>query len=157
MRGNSITDRKGSKNPNYKHGQRKTRLYRIWANMKNRCNNPKSTFYDRYGGRGITICDEWLHDFQAFHDWAMSHGYSDELSIDRIDNDKGYFPENCRWANMKNQATNRSNSHIVIIDGVSKTLMEWSELYAVNYKTVRDRIKRGWTEERALKTPVKDG
>lgn len=155
MRGNSITDRNGNKNPNYKHGGKGTRLYRIWANMKTRCYNPKVTHYFRYGGRGITVCPEWRDSFQAFHDWAICHGYDDNLTIDRIDNDKGYSPENCRWITAKKQAVNRSSNHIFTIEDVEKTLMEWCELYSINYKTVRDRLRRGWSIERALYEPVK--
>lgn len=89
------------------HGLYGTRLSRIWRNMKNRCYNPNDPNYKFYGSRGITVCAEWLNDFQAFYDWAISHGYRDDLSIDRIDNDKGYSPDNCRWVTMKVQATNR--------------------------------------------------
>ncbi len=89
------------------HGLRKTRLYRIWANMKDRCLNRNTRSYSYYGGRGITICEEWKNDFQAFYDWAMANGYRDDLSIDRIDNDKGYSPNNCRWATHSEQMYNR--------------------------------------------------
>ena len=88
------------------HGLIETRLYRIWANIKARVLNPKHKRYSDYGGRGITICDEWL-DIHNFYNWVMSSGYSDELSLDRIDNDEGYFPENCRWVSKNIQSRNQ--------------------------------------------------
>ena len=89
------------------HGLRSTRLYSIWSNIKNRILNPKKERYLNYGGRGITICDEWKNDFMSFYNWAMENGYSDELSIDRIDNDGNYCPENCRWTTQTIQARNQ--------------------------------------------------
>lgn len=99
-----------------KHGQassrgKRTRLYRIWLNMKTRCNNPKNPSYKDYGGRGIKLCREW-QDYSSFSNWAMNNGYSDFLTIDRINNDEGYEPSNCRWATCKEQRDNqRTNNH----------------------------------------------
>ena len=94
------------------HGQCLSRLHGVWKGMKERCSNPQHNRYHRYGGRGITVCDEWRNDFQAFYDWAMANGYNKDAfrgqcTIDRIDNDKGYSPDNCRWVDMKVQRHNQ--------------------------------------------------
>ena len=104
-----------AKKRNTTHGKSRSRLYGVWSGMRQRCCNPSSPRYFQYGGRGILICDEWLHDFQAFYDWAMANGYDEnaprgQCTIDRIDNDKGYSPDNCRWVSMKVQRHNRSDS-----------------------------------------------
>ena len=100
---------------NTRHGKAQTRLYGVWGNMIQRCTDTRQKFYNLYGGRGITVCEEWLRDFQAFYDWAMANGYDEnaprgQCTIDRIDNDKGYSPDNCRWVDMKTQRNNRSDS-----------------------------------------------
>ena len=100
---------------NTKHGMGGTRLYRIWAAMKRRCYYEKDKSFDRYGGRGITVCDEWLDSSAAFIEWAMANGYEDYLTIDRIDNDGNYTPENCRWATRTQQSRNRSYAKMSMV------------------------------------------
>ena len=132
------------------HGKSGTRLYRIWAGMKARCAYPKNISYPRYGGRGITVCDEWLHNFQAFYDWAMANGYRDDLSIDRIDADGNYCPENCRWATPKEQNRNTRSNRYITINGETECLAEWCEKYKIPMVMVWKRLKHGWSIEEAL-------
>jgi len=108
------------------HRKRHTRLFSIWQGMKTRCGNPNAGNYKNYGGRGITITPEWIHDFIAFYNWAMSHGYEESLTIDRIDGDKGYCPENCQWASYKTQANNRRSNKHIKLNGKVKTIQEWA-------------------------------
>ncbi len=96
---------------NTTHGCTHTRLYRIWTSMKTRCTNPKSKTYDYYGGRGIGICSEWMDDFSTFHNWAINNGYAEELTIDRINGDRNYSPDNCRWATWHEQRINQRRSN----------------------------------------------
>lgn len=125
-----------------RHGMSKTRLYRIWQGMHMRCGNENEPRYDDYGGRGIFVCDEWS-EFENFMDWALAHGYSDDLTIDRINNDLGYFPENCRWADRVTQQNNRRNSHYYTYAGKTHTVTEWSRLLGISYSTLWYRIDRG--------------
>jgi len=119
-----------------------TRLYNVWKSMKSRCFNRNDARWERYGGRGITLCDNWSEDFQAFYNWATTHGYRDDLTIDRIDNDGNYCPENCRWANNKTQCRNRISNIDITIGNSTRTLTEWCEIFCVDYKTVYARYKR---------------
>lgn len=141
---------------NYKHGMGSThnRLYRIWSNMKSRCNNPKASRYDRYGGRGIMVCSEWMHDFESFYNWSINHGYSDELSLDRIDGDKGYSPDNCRWVDGHCQNKNKSNVPSYEFHGKRFTQSEVYSLFGVKRTTFQRRIKKGCSVEEALKGGV---
>lgn len=127
-----------------KHGMRGTRLYETWHSMKQRCSPscPKAN-YDRYYGRGIRVCPEWEHNFEAFYKWALSHGYDDSLSIDRIDNDGNYEPSNCRWVTEEVQANNRSSSRFITYNGETKTMAEWAKELNISYSILCSRLSRG--------------
>jgi hypothetical protein len=133
------------------HGQSYTRLYVIWGMMRSRCTNPNNPRYSSNGGHGITIDPQW-DDFQEFRAWATSHGYTDHLSIDRIDNSLGYSPENCRWATATEQARNSRRNRMVTAFRETKTLIEWSEDQRchVRYDTLLRRLRRGWMPELAI-------
>jgi hypothetical protein len=123
--------------------------------MQDRCCRKTDLQYKYYGGRGIKICDEWLKDFMSFYEWAMSHGYSKELSIDRIDVNGNYEPDNCRWVNQLQQANNKRNNVTIEIDGVKKTLPEWARHFGINKETAYSRLKRGWNPKDALTKEAK--
>lgn len=147
-----------SKNTKWKtHGESGTRLYRKWQSMKARCYQPNSTKYKNYGGRGITVCDQWRSDYAAFRDWALANGYEDGLTIDRIDVNGNYEPSNCRWTTQKKQQNNRSNNRMLTYNGETKSLTEWAEDTGISEMVLRARItKLGWSVERALTEPVKN-
>lgn len=135
---------------NHKHGKRHTRLYSIWANIKTRCYNPNDPHFERWGGRGITVCDEWKVDFQSFYDWSMSHGYRDDLTIDRIDNDKGYSPDNCRFVSVSEQNQNKRNVILLTHDGLTLSTAEWARRLGAGKNTISTRYHRGWSTEECL-------
>lgn len=127
---------------NITHGMTHTRLYRIWFTMKQRCTDRKSSAYCKYGAKGITICSEWL-TFEPFMKWSLENGYSDKLSIDRIDNNKGYYPDNCRYVTNLIQANNKTDNIYIEINGETHTLAEWCRIYDIKYYAVRNKMKRG--------------
>lgn len=132
------------------HGGTGTRLFRIWTGMKSRCYNQKVRSYSNYGARGINICDEWLCNFEIFYDWAIAHGYSDNLSIDRKDNDGNYEPSNCRWATTKEQDNNKRSNRIITYQGQSLNIKQWSEILNIGYAALKRRLYKGWSIERAF-------
>ena len=140
------------------HGtQKATRLYNIWLTMRNRCYNPNSKSFTYYGGRGIYVCDQW-NDYVAFKNWALSNGYNDNLSIDRIDVNGNYCPENCRWVTHREQMRNTRNNHLITYNGETKTMAEWSEIVGIKYHTLKRRLNAyGWSVERALSEVPKGG
>ena len=126
-----------------KHGLTNTKLYTKWSGIVQRCTNPNAIHYDMYGGRGITICDEWRNDFYSFYSWSIENGYKDGLTIDRIDNNKGYYPENCRWTDLETQANNTRRNHYITYNNETKTLTQWARLLNVNVETLRYRVNHG--------------
>ena len=134
-----------------KHGRSNTRLYNIFKGMKERCFNPNFKEYEHYGGKGVTICNEWLEDFNNFYYWATHNGYKDTLTIDRINTDGDYCPENCRWVTYKEQNNNTSRNRFITIDNKTHTISEWSTILGINYSTIISRLRRGWSDEEALK------
>lgn len=129
------------------------RLYRIWRGMRGRCQNPNRPKYSIYGARGISVCNEW-QSFANFHKWAVANGYQDDLTIDRIDNDGNYCPENCRWATALEQNHNRSCTLKVLFSGETRTVSEVASITGVDYYLLRSRLKRGMDIEAAVTTPL---
>jgi len=133
-----------------------SRLYRCWAGMKSRCSNKKSYCYFNYGGRGISVCNEWV-SFDSFRLWALANGYKDNLTLDRVDNDNGYSPENCRWIPKGEQSRNRRNVKFYTFNGVTETLGGFSRVLGVKRSTLEMRIfSYGWSPTKALSTPIKN-
>lgn len=138
---------------NTKHNLKNKRVYNIWLGIKARCYNKNSDNFKYYGGRGIKICDEWLNNPVAFYNWSMENGYSEKLEIDRIDNDKNYSPNNCRWTTRKNQNRNSSHNNFITYNGKTKCLTEWAEELGIKRTTLSGRINiYHWTIERAFET-----
>ena len=137
-----------------KHGEARTRLYKIWCGMNKRC-DPSRVDTERYGKRGIRVCEEW-HDYTKFAEWARSHGYEDGLSIERIDVNGNYCPENCTWIPLPKQARNRRTTRWVEYQGKTMSLAEAAERANQRYGLVALRLSKGWSLEKALNTPVQD-
>ena len=146
------------KTMNRKHGYSTTKLGRVYNSMCQRCSNPNNIGYKHYGDRGIQVCAEWKNNPASFYEWAISNGYKEGLTIDRINVNGNYEPTNCRWIPQKEQGFNRTDNVFYEMDGVRKTETEWVEEYGINKGTFRDRIERGWTFREAITTPpIKHG
>lgn len=136
------------------HGLSRTRLYFVWRDMLNRCYNKNIIAYKWYGGRGITVCDEWHYDFLTFVKWCAEHGYRQGLQIDRIDNDKGYSPGNCRFITPTENQRNTSRNRRITFQGETHPLVEWCEILHLNYHLIVSRLSNGKTFEQALEEPI---
>lgn len=135
---------------NRKHGETKTRLYKIWIGMKSRCYDERHIAWHRYGGRGIRICPDWLYNFEAFRDWALANGYSENLTIDREKNDQGYYPANCRWITAIQQQANKSTTRFIEFGGERLPMSHWARRIGITPQSLSQRIKAGWPLEDAL-------
>lgn len=136
-----------NKSRNVKHGKTGSRIFNIWQGMIGRCKRNRN-----YVRKNISVCAEW-RSFIQFYNWSMANGYSELLTLDRIDNSKGYNPDNCRWTDWKTQERNRTNNRIITIHGISRTLAEWSEISGIRAKTIAWRNNSGWNEDELLIKP----
>lgn len=155
LKARSVCDCQKVKHDHNANGMSNSPLYGVYRGIISRTTNPQHKAYKNYGGRGITICDEWLNDFMAFYQWCMSNGYKKGLTIDRIDNNKGYSPDNCRVISFKEQQNNKRTNHRLEYNGETHTISEWAEILGMKQKTLARRIDNNWTVEKALTTKVK--
>lgn len=135
------------------HGQSGTKLHYIWIEMRQRCNNPEHPKYHLYGGRGIKICGDWK-EFESFYKWAKKSGYKEGLSIDRINNNESYYPNNCRWATQSVQMNNTRRTKKYKYKGKEQSLANWARELDLNYSTLRSRARLGWTTEEMFEVPM---
>lgn len=145
--------------PHYSYSNNR-RLWDIWRHMRERCGCSYHKSYADYGGRGIQVCDEWEESFENFAKWAYANGYDDgasfmECTIDRIDPNGNYEPSNCRWVTMKEQCNNRRTNRLITLNGTTKTLSAWADETRIPSDTIAQRLKIGWSIEKALSTPIK--
>ena len=137
------------------HGKSDTKLYLVWREMITRTENQNAERYGIYGGRGISICGEWHNDFQLFYDWAIQNGYKEGLTIDRIDVNGNYEPDNCRWITPYEQSRNLRKNVRITYSGKTMILKDWAKEIGIDYHTLWQRIRKsGWTVEEAFETPV---
>lgn len=138
------------------HGLSHTRLYRIWHSMYCRCYYKSTNGYKNYGGKGIKVCEEWKHSqgFMKFYNWAIQNGYEENLTLDRINVNGNYEPNNCRWITVKEQCNNKTNNRIFEYNGVKYNLTQLCNKYNINIVTFSDRIKSGMSIEEALHKPI---
>jgi hypothetical protein len=140
---------------NRSHGLSDSREHKTWENMRERCGNPNNPRWSSYGGRGITVCDRWARSFENFiADMGMSpHGYT----LERIDNQRGYNPDNCRWATYTDQAKNRRTTRFLACRGENRSVQDWARVGGITYQQLIRRLHRGWKPERAIFTPLRTG
>ena len=150
-KGNSKSCGCANREARFKHGMSKTPVYKAWQMMRDRCENSANPHFHNYGGRGIAVCERW----QEFSNFLADMGMRPKgFDIDREDNDKGYEPGNCRWVTRKRNMNNLRGNNRIEYDGQSRTVPEWAEILGMHEETLRHRVNRGWTAERAIETPI---
>lgn len=137
------------------HGKANTRLFRIWVGMRHRCRNEKLREYKYYGGKGVSVCNEWNNSFEKFEEWAILHGYNELLTLDRIDVNGNYEPNNCRWVTNEEQQANKSNTMFLTYNGKTLRAKEWEAITGIPYQTIMQRLRYGWSVERIFTTPIR--
>jgi hypothetical protein len=138
-----------------KHNLSKTKIYHVWAGMKDRCLNENNKAYKHYGERGVTVCEEWQKDFMSFYNWSMQNGYEEGLSVDRINNNGNYEPSNCRWVDMKSQCNNHRRNVLITFDGKTQNIQQWANELNIKHSTLYGRlITNKWSIKRALTSPI---
>lgn len=140
---------KGKEHYAYKHGETKSRLYRIWTYMRRRCNDSRDKDFNSYGARGIKVCEAWNKNYLAFRDWALANGYDDKLTLDRVDYNGDYSPCNCRWVTVKEQNNNKRSNRLVTYKGVTLTVAQWAEKLGIERHALLYRLNN-WTVEEAF-------
>lgn len=135
-----------------KHGLYQHKLMKVWGSIKQRCNNSKNKAYENYGGRGIKMCKQWENSFICFYNWSIKNGWNENLSIDRIKVNKGYYPSNCRYITMNEQKHNTRRNVFLTMNGERLTISQWSDKTNINVHTIFGRIKRGWDTKKVLTT-----
>ena len=141
----------------YHHNLGNTDINNVWRAMKRRCYNKNVADFSRYGGRGISVCEEWKNDFLTFYRWAMENGYKKGLQIDRINSDGNYEPSNCRWISPKENSNNRKSNHLLTLNGKTQNLKKWSEELGIPYATIKTRLKHRLPVEKVLNPIRKKG
>lgn len=137
-----------------KHGESNSPLYAVWCAMKQRCYNKNNKKYAIYGGKGVGICEQWRTDFATFKAWALSNGYRKGLTIDRIDGDKDYCPQNCRWVDYVEQNHNLKKNKILTLGDKTMCVSQWAKYLGIGRSTLNNRLEKGWSVRKALTTPV---
>ncbi len=137
-----------------KHGfAKKERLYSIWVAMNQRCRDINAKNYKYYGGKGVSVCEDWKHNYLVFRSWSIEHGYSSELTLDRINVSSDYGPENCRWVDQVVQNNNTTRNRFLTYEGDTHTMAQWSKIIGLSYSTFKTRLNRGWDIKKIIETP----